>query len=211
MSLELSIVLGMMGAAIVIAVLIIFRHPLSALLERIRSAGPEGVVFDSRQQAAAQRSDPRKEAERLLRQLDDQTLVAYENALRSELERLGFLEPSAHAQAIPVLIRYMARLQVDNEFYEIYRTIYGSQLRALNQLNGSQIPIDRQRLEMFLLEAASNHPEMYRNIQFDTWFGFLLTTQLAVHNADGKFEITQRGQSFLAYLIRRRFSQDLPF
>lgn len=196
-------IIGIVGVVIGIAVWIL-RKPLTRLLDRFHGWGREGPLLDPSQQRSTPPPDPRVEAEALLRQLEDPMVLEVENAVRQELDRKNLLG----VEAVPVLIRYLARLSINNQFNEIYRQILGSQMRVLNHLNGATEPVERFTLERFYTEVATAHPQIFQNFVFETWLTYLRRQVLIIQNPDGRFSITIRGRSFLAYLVQNGASFD---
>ena len=180
-----------------LSVIFVFRKNIAGLIDRIKSIGASGVAIDP-QQHATPPPDPHAEAEAVMRLLDDPVLVDTERALTEELRRRNLLG----SEAVPALIRLIARQQINLQFNDIYHRILGSQLRALQRLNTNPGPNDRTAIEFFYAEAALQNQEAYRRFDFNAWLSFLRTQGLTIDHPDGRLELSIRGRSFLAYLVQ---------
>jgi len=121
------------GALVIlgIAFFLIFRQPIVALIGRIRSIGRAGITTDPAQREADAKRDPRAEAEALMRVLDNTLIREVEERITTDLRQRNLLG----AEAVPVLVRILAGMQIAFGFEETYRLIWGSQLSLLNYLN----------------------------------------------------------------------------
>jgi len=189
-----------------LSAIFLFRRNIAGLIDRIKSIGTSGIAIDPQQQAALP-PDPHAEAETVMRLLDDPVLVETENALREELRRRNLLG----AEAVPALIRLIARQQINLQFNNTYWVITGSQLRALQHLNTHPGPNDRTAIETLHTEAALQNQEAYRRFDFNAWLSFLRIQGLILDHSDGRLELSVRGRSFLTYLIQNGASLDRPF
>jgi hypothetical protein len=180
-----------------LSVIFVFRKNIAGLIDRIKSIGASGVAIDP-QQHATPPPDPHAEAEAVMRLLDDPVLVDTERALTEELRRRNLLG----SEAVPALIRLIARQQINLQFNDIYHRILGSQLRALQHLNTNPGPNDRTAIEFFYTEAALQNQEAYRRFDFNAWLSFLRTQGLITEHSDGRIELHVRGRSFLTYLVQ---------
>jgi len=190
-----------------LAALVMFWRPLVAMLGRVRAIGGGRVLIDPANQVAPPPPDPQAEAEAIMRLLDDPVLVETETALRQELRQRNLLGP----ESIQVLIRLVARQQVNLQFNDIYHRIFGSQLRALHHLNTNPGPQERLAIEFFHTQAAMASPQFYRHFSFETWLSFLRTQGLIVSHPNERIELSVRGRSFLTYLVQNGASLDRVF
>ena len=69
------------------------------------------------------------------------------------------------------LIRQLASGAITYIFDVIWYTVYGSQLRALEQLNAR--PLSLAQLKTFYDEANQKYPAMYPFYSFDKWLNYL--------------------------------------
>jgi len=180
-----------------IAFFLIFRQPIVALIARIRSISRTGITTDPSQREATPERDPRVEAEALMRVLDNALVREVEEGITNELRQRNLLG----AEAVPVLVRYVAGMQIAFSFEEIYRLIWGSQLNLLNYLNTRVDGEPVEVLRPFYTLAASQYPEAYGGYSFEAWLGFL-RTHVLVREVAGRLRVTARGREFLTYLTR---------
>jgi len=97
-----------------------------------------------------------------------------------------------------VLIESVVSLTWGLTFYYIWTSIYGSQVRALNELNRHQLT--RETLHPFYAEAALAYPHIYANYGFEKWIGFLRSYVLII-DIDDRIGMTIKGQAFLKFLL----------
>ncbi|OFZ41517.1 MAG: hypothetical protein A3D92_08750 [Bacteroidetes bacterium RIFCSPHIGHO2_02_FULL_44_7] len=179
---------------IFIAFFIIFRKQIIGLFPRVKSIGKGLVTLDSDQQKTKSEVDPQKEAESLMRQLDNVLIRETEDVIKAELGKKNLLG----TEAVPVLIRYVAALSIAYTFSEVYRIIWGSQLNLLDYIN-SQNPQPSEALRVFYNSGEAQYPLIYSGYPFEQWLGFL-KDQLLIREDKGLIAITVRGREFLAYL-----------
>jgi hypothetical protein len=186
-----------------IAFFLIFRAPVSNLLDRIRSISKAGISVAAPQKTAPAERDPRLEAEQLIRELDSALIREAEEAIQKDLEARNLSgEDSAR-----VLRRYLAASWIGHAFEYIYRIIWGSQLSLLNYLNEQNLGEPVEAIRPFYTLAASQFPTWYTNYSFEQWLGFLKESVL-VRQDDGMIRITVRGREFLAHLIRMGYTMN---
>ena len=76
--------------------------------------------------------------------------------------------------------------------YELaWADIFGSQLRALHQLNTRMLTYEE--LRHYYDEGATNLPQVYQNRPFEAWLTFMRNSVLIRENGDN-VEITVRGK-----------------
>ena len=82
-----------------------------------------------------------------------------------------------------------------------YRTIFGSQIRALESLNVVG-PQSRELVEVDYDIAAHANPELYDHYPFESWFGYLTGSHLVVEQ-DDLVHITHFGRVLLIYMVQQ--------
>jgi hypothetical protein len=93
-------------------------------------------------------------------------------------------------------------------FERAWLIIYGSQLKALHDLNISGLKTYDQ-LRTYYDDAVRQYPEGYKGITFEMWVGFLKSFVLVREHDPTHIEITIRGQEFLRYLVESRYDPSL--
>jgi len=102
------------------------------------------------------------------------------------------------------LSRMLTMLMVLSIYEMAWINIFGSQLRALNQLNNRMLTHDE--LRRFYDEGAASLPQLYQNRPFETWLAFLRTSVLVRDEGD-RIQITVRGREFLRYVVQSGYDQ----
>ena len=186
-----------------IAFFIIFYKPICRLIDRIRSISKTGITTDTNQREAVRERDPRAEAEALMRELDNQLIREVETAITDDLRRRNLLG----AEGVPVLVRYLAGMQIAFSFEETYGLIWGSQINLLHYLNTQAIGLPREAIRPFYSLADAQYPEIYKGYPFEAWLGFMLN-RLLIREDNGQLRVTIRGREFLTFLTRLGRSLD---
>lgn len=190
------------GAIVITAVIFfsMFKKQIIEQLPRIKTIGP--ISLGENQKGALEATDPRKEAEDLIRQLDSELVRETEDLIKTELEKRKL----TGSDAVPVLIKYFTVVYIEYLFSDIYRTIYGSQINLLDYLNSQGLQ-SRETLKIFYDIAMSQYGDLYKNYSYDQWLGYL-KTQILLREDNGLFAITVRGREFLLYLTRSGLSRN---
>lgn len=187
---------------IVICFFILFRKQIISLFPRVKSIGKNGVILDSQQKESINELDPRSEAESLMRELDSGLIRELEDNIKDELSKRKLLG----IEGVPVLIRYFASMSIAYVFSEIYRLIWGSQLKLLDYLNSNNKQ-SAESLKDFYDSGLVLYPEYYKKYSFEQWLGFL-KDQLLIREDSGYISITVRGREFLMHLTRMGLSKN---
>lgn len=189
--------------------LLLFKKEFKGLVGRIRRVSRAGLEADP-VPGAAQEARPITDlspADQLLRAFDNRLLVEQEASIVKDLEHRNIVDPAERQR---ILLRFLAAFQVVAIFEQIYRLIYGSQLRALHALNEREpqgVPL--KFLERYYEFGAIDAPEVYAAYPFDRWFGFLEGRTLVLQR-EGMAHITVLGREFLKYLVDAGYSLDKP-
>ncbi len=138
----------------------------------------------------------------LLKSQDNQILVEQIDILK---KAVSDLTPTPEEKE-ELLFRYLADSQITVIFERTYSTIFGSQLNALQYLNGKAGTFkDISELRPFYDSAKAENPQFYGTYTFESWLGYMVSAVLVI--VDGSMvDITIRGQEFLKYLINQRYS-----
>ncbi len=103
------------------------------------------------------------------------------------------------------LSRTITMLMVLSIYEMAWLNIFGSQLRALNQLNNRMLT--HEELRHFYDEGAANLPQLYQNRTYESWLAFLRTSVLVRDEGD-RIQITVRGREFLRYVVQSGYDQN---
>jgi hypothetical protein len=65
-------------------------------------------------------------------------------------------------------------------------------------------------LKQFYDAAATQYPELYKNVTFENWTAFLVTSGLAVQT-DDRYQTTPFGSGFLKYVLDMHLITPKPY
>ena len=179
-------------AALVATVLFLFRRQIGDLIDRMRTLtmGPGSARFDAAPQAAPERRETVEEPPDKATQLIEREAQDLEREYQTRLADL--------------YDRFAA-----TDFYwfceRVYRTIYGSQIRLLQDLQarGAAGASFEELLPFFLQHlAAVRQVNPVYDGRFDAYMGYLTASRLVTQDpsALGRYRIAPHGVGFLAYL-----------
>jgi len=101
-----------------------------------------------------------------------------------------------------LLIELLAGALTREAWERIYLLIFGSQIRLLQNLNQSPGGLAEPDAREMYRSGATQQPELYQAVPFESWMTFLETTGLVSRNGD-RYIITPYGRGFLKYLVAR--------
>ena len=185
------------AAAVIISIVFfcLFKEQIGGLIARTKKVSRGGIEAEARSQASATTADS-SAPERLLRESDSALITEQEELLSKELDKLSLRSDEDRAR---YLLRKLTVCTILRAFEFTYYLIYGSQIIALQQLNGrdDMTLVDLKPIYDF---AAAAYPVIYENFSYELWFGFLARLSLVLKDGDHA-RITVRGREFLRYLI----------
>jgi hypothetical protein len=125
----------------------------------------------------------------------------YDNSMLLEAE--GYIQKESNQykpglERERFLIRNLASFALTYVFDMIWYTGFGSQLKAIEQLNAG--PLSTAQIRTFYDEATQRYPNMYPSYSFDKWLYYLQSWCVLVQSGD-TFSISIRGREFLKYLV----------
>lgn len=126
---------------------------------------------------------------------------AYYSPVTAELENniKVIAQQSSPADKEAFYARFVGVGAVAYQHDVTWYTIYGSQMKALADLNfRGLIPIDD--LKKHYEKAAEDYPKTYENYTFDQWLKYMKERMLIVTYPSGMVEVSFNGQDFLKYL-----------
>ena len=181
-----------------------FRNEISRFIDRTKRVSKEGVETDSLAVVTQEVKDITKPSpvDELLRPFDNRLIVEQEGLIRSDLDNSQIRGQERER----VLLRYLASAYIVQRFENVYHLIWGSQIRALQQLNESEpLGVLRNALEPWYDLGRIQEPDWYAHYSFDQWYSFMERMTLAVNQA-GTVHITVFGNEFLKYMIQNTYS-----
>ena len=174
---------------------IIFRKPISSILDRTRKVGKGGLeTFDTPQlPAPAEKPDPLAE---FMGTYDNPLLRDQEVAILNDLKARGF----ADAAAQKALVRSLAGTQILLHFENISASIWASQIDLLAYLNSRPAGAAIKEVRPFYENARKQYPAAYQSYQFEAWLSFIESFNL-IERGEGMVLLTKVGREFLKWRI----------
>ena len=190
------------SVSVVIAMLI-FRKPLGRFLDRAKKIGTTGIeAATGAQDTARSEVGPSAAADEFTRLFDNQLLVKREDWIRTELVRTVGTDQT---QKEKFLLRIIAAQAIVQQFESTYRTIWGSQLNALEITNATPSGVQLGVFETLYNQAAARDKAQYANYSFKQWLAYM-ESQLLVIRKDDKIYINLDGREFLKYIIHQGYT-----
>jgi hypothetical protein len=175
----------------VIVVAWAFRSDVKALFPRLTKAGPGGLEFGLARQTLSTTST---EVRELPGFPHTPAITKLETRIHDELK---LIDPD---RRIDVAVRQLATVRIAWAFEQIYRTLYGSQIRALIALSNTRTgSAARSEAEEAFNQTKAAFPEFYEKNTFDEWIRYPMNQHL-IETDETKVNITQLGNEFLEYL-----------
>lgn len=206
------------GLIVAVIAIVIFRKPITRLLNRLKRVGVPGVKLELEAAVAGSvqaESEPVKtgldaETENRLRQVrnvDVPSMVQeQQNLIRADLRKLGV----AQQEQVELLVKHLAVTQLLLRAEYTYRLIFGSQIALLKFLNAS-VNGTRPQLSEFYEGAKEQFPQLYETYSFEQYLQFLLAQGLVKTEDHQRYSITVAGQEFLRWMPVARVVENKPF
>lgn len=183
--------------------LIMFRKQIARFLERTEKVGIGGIQATGKIQDAKVEELGLSRVNDVLKAYQNPLITEQEIVLRTELEKLG---GSSSQDRETVILKALASAQISLIFEKTYLVIFGSQLAALHHLASSAVALmECSGLLPFYNHAKKNWPEIYKQLSFEDWLGFMELAVL-ITRVDDEVAVTVRGKEFLKYLIDQNYS-----
>lgn len=160
---------------------------------------------DSDTAAAAPQADEAKVApsealQKIRRTLRTSSEVTAAEEAILKNEQIRAVADHERAEAVTILA---ATIFVSMQWQRIDLTIWGSQLRALEALNGAPGGLPEHALVSRYYEPAAAKSQLTRAIGGPKWLSYLMRSKLA-EMADGTVTINGRGRDYLEWRVRTR-------
>jgi len=188
------------GVVLVLGIFLIsiLRKPLSRLIDRVTHIDKTGI------RAAAQDAAAAKVEQRQLIPSRDLMEVGFtpvirdqENLLRNYLANIQF-DTADEREAL--LLRALARSQVNAQFDRTNMLVYGSQLELLVDASSRPAGISEQELRAKFDQVKATDPVFHEQTTLDSYRGFLLNSGVFLLEGD-RLKITPFGKEFLKFLV----------
>jgi hypothetical protein len=189
-----------------IVFLVLFRSRISEFISRVRSVGKDGVSTQApaersiEQQADAPTS---KDIQSLLQTFDSPALLNQEKMIFADLKARGL---DTDSDTTKVLVRHLARTQLNLGCEFVYRLIFGSQIALLKRVNSAPGGLTDNEAKQFYELITERHREIFPVDDSGPFFEFLIRQGLILRDG-GRFHISGFGKEFLAWLVQSGVSE----
>ena len=183
---------------------LILKRPIEKLLSRLNKAKHKDTVLDFN-----------PDIQRVSGTLEGHSSIIdaipqYSLGLIGEAEKkinkaFEQLKVKTDSEKLKVLVKHHANLQIRSAFIEINFSIFGSQLRLLQELNVQPGPVESEFLISFYDRAKQQYPDYYKSSTFERYLKFLKSVAL-INTENGKYSITGVGRGFLLFLTESGIS-----
>lgn len=198
---------GVAWPAAIVAVILVFKAELAERLKDIASAGPTGISFHPSQKQPPQadnlegleESTPKEASE-----FDEQKPHGLPSVEKLREKIRGQLAEMPEAERIPRLVYFLAEAQIERQFEQIWADIFGSQLRALRDLQ-MEISVKLNEAENYFKQKF---PEL-QTISFQAWIDFLKASELIEITGD-VVRLTDFGVDFLKFVDVKKPGRTRP-
>lgn len=204
---------------------LLFRKPLSGILDRVNNIKGPGFEFTANAQLAQKTAEPPEAlkgeivpvasvaAPTPIAVLTGDALAAKKEAVKNFGKGIEIVDedvPTIEAQMAAldmpldsedtthILVRHLATTQLMLRCERTHRSIFGSQIAALHMLN-MQGPQPESAIKPFFETARNKEPQYYGSYTFEKWIGFLIG-EIAVRCDGGQYGITVYGRTYLEYI-----------
>lgn len=203
---------------VVLILLILYRLPITNLLQKIRRVGNKETFAEFDQPTNQELPDDNTGAE-LLRKTSKGEVITRREALEDHYKISGtpvILATEEYIKNVMTelqlseeekmrhLLRDYATVDFQAKSERIINMIWGSQyalLLRLNELKGQLIK--KEQLQTHFYEPAkSRTPDFFYDYPFEAYLNFLKSHLLVAENEDGNIRITNFGVEFLTYVIK---------
>jgi hypothetical protein len=174
---------------ITLLVFLVFKKPLTIFLTRLNilKAGKEGFSLDASSVAVAIQAEAKvetglsSEARERLKLVKDvaisRSIQQREQLIRADLRKMDL---NVSHEAVDLLVRQLATMQATAAAEQIYRTIFGSQIKALKILNTQGGTAPRAKFAaVYDFVRSRSSPEVYGAYSLQQWLDVPTFTRFA--------------------------------
>ena len=191
--------------ACVIFVCIYFRRQVSSLLDRTTSLGKDGLRTATQLTQITQEVEGVNQAQELMNALVSPVLLEREKLIRKDLNGKGL---DGKAEAMDVLIRYLAVAQLVVAFEDIYRVIFGSQIYLLRLVNENRVlGLPEDAVQEHFSQVQRRFAPAFNNLAIDGYLHFLIQSHLLIKSGNN-YVITNFGVEFLEWVVKIGLQED---
>ena len=111
---------------------------------------------------------------------------------------------------IDILVRELAKQQINYNFLYMYSIIYGSEVILLENLNSLAHGLSKAEIEGLIVIVKEKFPERLNTKDIDDFLSTLISNMLVVYIED-RIQISETGREFLIWLSKNGLSKDLSY
>lgn len=188
--------------------ILVFRAPLSKLIERITKINREGLVAEPTPETQREQATGQEAVQQLLDVVGTSIVISeQEENIRKDLLARGL---SVEGDSIRVLVKHLAGTQLLLTFERIHSSIFGSQinlLKTLNEVTGQGRPL--REMSQYFERVRIAFKEELGEWSLEQYLGYLFGQSLIVRH-DNQFHITNLGVEYLTWMVRNGRREDHP-
>lgn len=188
--------------------ILVFRAPLSKLIERITKINRDGLVAEPTPETQREQTSGQQAVQQLLDVVGASIVISeQEENIRKDLLTRGL---SVEGDSNKVLIKHLAGTQLLLAFERIHSLIFGSQinlLKTLNEVAGQGRPL--REMSQYFEKVRIAFKEELGDWSLEQYLGYLFGQNLIVRH-DNQFHITHLGVEYLTWMARNGRREDHP-
>ena len=186
----------------VIGIAALFSREIKQLIPNIRQVGPTGLHIEKAEQEGIKPEglEAGDLADFTLEPLVDPVAAQIEESTKEVLESIP------EEERIARLTRAVTTQQLYKSFAICYSGIFGSQIRALHELNSKSISQDQAE---FMFDDLKQETPSLVGFSLDQYLHYLFAWGM-IEKTEGWYSITETGRSFLRFLVDSKLSEDRP-
>ena len=192
---------------IILIFIVLFKKPLSRLIDRTVKIGKDGLTAGNTTDAQNENHTSATESVQALLDLVGNSIVIDElqQQIVNDLNSRG-LDTSGGSNL--VLLRHLAGTRLLLTFEQAYANIFGSQIKLLKRLNeaaGTGRPATY--IDTYFQEVKEQYPDLPNDWDSSKYLEYLFSYMLIVES-EGHYHITNLGVEYLTWIARRGKPED---
>ena len=178
--------------------ILILRKPLGRLIDRVTHIDKSGIRAAAQDVARAKIDQKQLVSSRDLMEVGFSPVIRDQETLIKGY--LGNIQFDSLDEREALLLRALARSQVNAQFDRTSMLIYGSQLELVVEASSRPAGIGEDEVKKKFDEVKTADPVFHEQTTLDSYRGFLLNSGVLAVEGD-RLKITPLGKEFLKFLV----------